>query len=76
MSNLEDIKRLAGLQETEVVSEANVSSIDDAINVLSSLRKTAKNQQLTREYTAELANSVVEDLYPVILLLDKIKRTA
>jgi hypothetical protein len=75
MDSLTDLKRLSGLNESVTVNEADVSSIDDAISVLSNLRQTAKNQQLTREYTAELANSIVEDLYPVILLLDKIKRT-
>jgi len=71
-----DIKRLSGLVESQTINEANVNSIDDAINTLSSLRQMAKNQQLSREYTAELANDVVENLYSVILFLDKIRRTA
>lgn len=73
--NLADIKRLAGLQETEVVSEASVKTIDDAIATLANLRQSAKEMQINRVNTAGLANDVVEDLYPVILFLEQHKAT-
>jgi len=69
MNNLDDIKRLAGLLETEVVSEAAVRTIDDAIAALSSLRQRAKEMQVNHVNTGGLSNDVVEDLYPVILFL-------
>ena len=76
MNNLEDIKRLAGLQETEVVSEAAVQTIDDAINALANLRQRAKEMQINRVNTGGLSNDVVEELYPVILFLEQHKATA
>jgi hypothetical protein len=75
MSNLEDIKRLAGLQETEVVSEAAVRTIDDAIAALSNLRQRAKEMQVNHVNTGGLSNDVVEDLYPIILFLEQYKAT-
>lgn len=73
--NLADIKRLAGLQETEVVSEAAVRTIDDAINTLANLRQSAKEMQLKHINTNGLANDIIEDLYPVILFLEQHKAT-
>jgi hypothetical protein len=75
MSNLEDIKRLAGLFETEVVSEAAVRTIDDAINALANLRQSAKQMQINHINTNGLANDVIEDLYAVILFLEQHKAT-
>jgi hypothetical protein len=75
MSNLEDIKRLAGLFETEVVSEAAVRTIDDAIMALANLRQSAKQMQINHINTGGLANDVIEDLYAVILFLEQHKAT-
>jgi hypothetical protein len=75
MSNLEDIKRLARLLETEVVSEAAVRTIDDAIMALSNLRQSAKQMQINHVNTGGLANDVIEDLYNVILFLEQHKAT-
>jgi len=75
MNNLEDIKRLAGIQEAEVVSEAAVRTIDDAINALSTLRQRAKEMQINHVNTGGLANDVVEDLYSIILFLEQHKAT-
>jgi 3,4-dihydroxy-2-butanone 4-phosphate synthase len=72
---LADIKRLAGLQETEVVSEAAVRTIDDAIAALANLRQSAKEMQLKHINTNGLANDIIEDLYPVILFLEQHKAT-
>jgi len=75
IENLADIKRLAGLQEAEVVSEAAVRTIDDAINALANLRQRAKEMQINRVNTGGLSNDVVEDLYAVILFLEQHKAT-
>jgi hypothetical protein len=75
IENLADIKRLAGLQEAEVVSEASVKTIDDAINALANLRQRAKEMQINRVNTGGLANDVVEDLYSIILFLERHKAT-
>lgn len=72
-----DIKRLSGLVESEQMNEAVVNSFDDAIAVLSNLRQRAKELETNQMgSTGGLGGMVAEDLYPVILFLDKIKRTA
>ena len=72
-----DIKRLSGLAESEQMNEAAVNSLDDAIAVLSNLRQRAKELETNQMgSTGGLGGMVAEDLYPVILFLDKIKRTA
>jgi len=77
MNNLDDIKRLAGLQETEVVSERiAVRTIADAINVCASLRQRAKEIQMQHVDTKGLSGDVIEELYDVILFLDKLKATS
>ena len=73
--HLADIKRLAGLKEAEVVSEAAVRSIDDAIAALANLRQQAKEMQMNHVNTGGLANEIVENLYPVILFLEQHKTT-
>ena len=71
-----DIKRLSGLVESEQMNEAVVNSFDDAIAVLSNLRQRAKELETNQMgSTGGLGGMVAEDLYPVILFLDKIKRT-
>ena len=76
MNNLDDIKRLAGLQETETVSEAAaVRSLDDAINVCASLRQRAKEIQMQHVDTKGLSGDVIEELYNVILFLEKHRDT-
>jgi hypothetical protein len=71
-----DIKRLSGLVESEQMNEAAVNSFDDAIAVLSNLRQRAKELETNQMgSTGGLGGMVAEDLYPVILFLDKIKRT-
>ena len=72
-----DIKRLSGLVESEQMNEAAVNSFDDAIAVLSNLRQRAKELETNQMGSiGGLGGMVAEDLYPVILFLDKIKRTA
>ena len=77
MNNLDDIKRLAGLQEANTVSEvvAAVRTISDAINVLATLRRQAKEIQLQHVDTKGLAGDVIEELYSVILFLEKHRDT-
>jgi len=68
---ISDIKRLSGLVESEQVNEAAMRTIDDAINALANLRQRAKEMQINHVNTGGLSNDVVEELYNVILFLEK-----
>ena len=71
-----DIKRLSGLVESEQMNEAAVNSFDDAIAVLSNLRQRAKELETNQMgSTGGLGGMVVEELYNVILFLEKHRDT-
>jgi glycerate kinase len=72
-----DIKRLSGLTESEQMNEATVNSLDNAIAVFGNLRQQAKELETNQMgSTGGLGGMVVEELYSVMLFLDRIKRTA
>jgi hypothetical protein len=67
-----DIKRLSGLTESEQMNEATVNSLDNAIAVLGNLRQQAKELETNQMgSTGGLGGMVVEELYSVILFLEK-----
>jgi hypothetical protein len=71
--SVEDIKRLAGLQETTRLTSN--ASIDDVINLLGELRAEAKNLMQQGVNTGGFAGNIIEHLYDAILTLEKIKAT-
>jgi hypothetical protein len=71
-----DIKRLSGLTESEQMNEATVNSLDNAIAVLGNLRQQAKELETNQMgSTGGLGGMVVEELYSVILFLEKHRDT-
>ena len=71
-----DIKRLSGLTESEQMNEATVNSLDNAIAVLGNLRQQAKELETNQMgSTGGLGGMVVEELYNVILFLEKHRDT-